>query len=74
MICSVVSSLNSPTHKKRTGGETKLQRENSWRLKKQIKRNETQRAASIKMNTFPFVIVDAFCGSNLQEKQGLLRK
>ena len=72
MICYVVSSLNSPTHKK-TGGETKLQRENSWRLKKQIKRNETQRAASIKMNTFPFVIVDAFCGSNLQEKQCLLR-
>ena len=72
MICFIVSSSSSPS--KKTGGETKLQRENSWRLKKQIKRNETQRAASIKMNSFPFVIVDAFCGSNLQEKQCLLRK
>ena len=72
MLCSF--KLELPYTHKKTRGETKLQRENSWRLKKQIKRNETQRAASIKMNTFPFVIVDAFCGSNLQEKHFLLRK
>ena len=72
MLCSF--KLELPYTHKKNGGETKLQRENSWRLKKQIKRNETQRAASIKMNSFPFVIVDAFCRSNLQEKQCLLRK
>ena len=71
MLCSFKLEL---PYTQKTGGETKLQRENSWRLKKQIKRNETQRAASIKMNTFPFVIVDAFCESNLQEKRCLLRK
>ena len=71
MMCSF--KLELPYTQKKTRGETKLQRENSWRLKKQIKRNETQRAASIKMNTFPFVTVDAFSGSNLQEKQCLLR-
>ena len=72
MLCSF--KLELPYTQKKTRGETKLQRENSWRLKKQIKRNETQRGASIKMNTFPFVTVDAFSGSNLQEKQCLLRK